>query len=30
MEEELKRKRREIDDTNLFKDFDEDEREKEI
>lgn len=28
MEEELKRKRREIDDTNLFKDFDEDEREK--
>ena len=27
-EEELKRKRREIDDTNLFKDFDEDEREK--
>ena len=28
MEEELKRKRREIDDTNLFKDFDEDEKEK--
>ncbi|UQK58891.1 DNA-directed RNA polymerase subunit beta' [Fenollaria massiliensis] len=28
MEEELKRKRREIDDTNLFKDFDEDEKDK--
>ena len=27
MEEELKRKRREIDDTDLFKDFDEDEKE---
>lgn len=28
MEEEMKRKKREIDDTNLFKDFDEDEKEK--
>ena len=26
MEEEMKRKKREIDDTNLFKDFDEDEK----
>lgn len=28
MEEEMKRKKREIDDTNLFKDFDEDEKDK--
>lgn len=28
MEEEMKRRKREIDDTNLFKDFDEDEKEK--
>lgn len=28
MEEEIKRKKREIDDTNLFKDFDEDEKDK--
>ena len=30
MEEEMKRKKREIDDTNLFKDFDEDEKDKKI